>query len=86
VLDCSDSDRAALTMSSGTSTERNLICPRCGAAFVCGSGGHDGQCWCADQPRLLPVPELRAEDCMCPNCLRAALSRQTGAAACAPSR
>jgi hypothetical protein len=49
---------------------RKLICGRCGASFDCGLGG---DCWCADEPFRLPMPEP-VEDCLCPTCLRAAAS------------
>jgi hypothetical protein len=54
-------------------SERRLACGRCGAAFVCGNGGRDGQCWCADEPKLLPLPANSSEDCLCPACLHVAL-------------
>jgi len=66
---------AAARMAS----ERRLTCAQCGAAFVCGSGGRDGQCWCAAQPALLPMPAGAAQDCMCPSCLRAASRQPAGA-------
>jgi hypothetical protein len=54
---------------------RQLSCARCGAAFACGSGGKDG-CWCMDEASRLPMPAANAGDCVCPACLRAALSAQ----------
>jgi hypothetical protein len=59
--------------------ERRIACARCGTAFVCGSGGSNGRCWCADETARLPVPALRADDCLCLSCLQAAL--RTGGAA-----
>ncbi|QLG89074.1 cysteine-rich CWC family protein [Chitinibacter bivalviorum] len=43
-------------------------CQQCGAAFVCGSGGRDGQCWCMNTPAFLPLPS-DGSDCLCPVCL-----------------
>jgi rubredoxin len=52
---------------------RELHCPQCGAAFVCGTGGRDGGCWCADLP---PLPRLDDDsDCLCPACLAARQQR-----------
>jgi hypothetical protein len=53
--------------------ERRIVCARCGMAFVCGSGGGNGRCWCADESTRLPMPAPGAADCLCPSCLRAAL-------------
>ena len=52
---------------------REKTCLRCGASFSCGPGaGAAGKgCWCED----LPVLVGRSDgDCMCPSCLRAAIS------------
>ena len=52
---------------------RRIACARCGASFDCGSGGRDGGCWCVDEPYRVPMPAVAdaAEDCLCPDCLRA---------------
>ncbi|WP_043650208.1 DUF1289 domain-containing protein [Chitinilyticum litopenaei] len=42
-------------------------CSQCGALFVCGTGGQNGGCWCADLPALLPLGS--GADCRCPACL-----------------
>jgi len=48
---------------------RRINCARCGAAFDCGlSAG----CWCAAEPKRLPLPGGAVEDCLCPACLRQA--------------
>jgi hypothetical protein len=52
---------------------RRLACSHCGAAFDCTLGG---PCWCSAEPYRLPIPEVGAEDCLCPACLRAAAARQ----------
>ncbi|WP_028453639.1 DUF1289 domain-containing protein [Chitinilyticum aquatile] len=44
-------------------------CSACGQWFVCGSGGREGGCWCADLPATLPLGG--GADCLCPQCLRA---------------
>ena len=48
--------------------QRALTCPQCGTAFTCDLSGH---CWCMDETMRLPMP-LDGEDCLCPDCLRAA--------------
>jgi hypothetical protein len=50
--------------------QRETVCARCNAAFVCGAG-HDGRCWCADEAYRAPMPLSAGEDCLCPSCLRA---------------
>ncbi|MBM3115796.1 DUF1289 domain-containing protein [Jeongeupia naejangsanensis] len=50
---------------------RAKTCSRCGSGFGCGTGGKDGGCWCADLPPAMPWPP--ADDCLCPDCLRAAI-------------
>jgi len=32
-------------------------CPGCGAAFLCGRAPDQERCWCAEKPRVMPVPE-----------------------------
>jgi hypothetical protein len=50
---------------------RRLACAQCGATFDCSL---NGDCWCAAEPVLLPVPpadaSAAAQDCLCPACLR----------------
>ncbi|HYI31587.1 MAG TPA: cysteine-rich CWC family protein [Bradyrhizobium sp.] len=53
------------------SSQRQLTCARCGAAFTCGTGGRTGGCWCADETYRVPMPASSDEDCLCPACLRA---------------
>ncbi len=45
------------------------VCPRCGAAFECGREAGKNRCWCAQLPRVLPVPDDTAR-CYCPACLK----------------
>jgi Cysteine-rich CWC len=53
---------------------RQLTCGRCGAAFDCGLGG---DCWCAAEPFVLPMPPSEASgDCLCPACLRSMAERR----------
>jgi hypothetical protein len=57
-------------MTAAAPKPRPLTCQRCGAAFECGSTV--GKCWCADEDFKLPMPPAgSAEDCLCPDCLRA---------------
>jgi hypothetical protein len=60
--------------SESTATRR-LACARCGTPFDCNLGGG---CWCAAEPYRLPMPDLAAEDCLCPACLRAKAAAQRG--------
>jgi hypothetical protein len=53
------------------SSQRNLVCARCGASFACGADDPEGRCWCADEAYRLPMPTNADQDCMCPKCLRA---------------
>jgi hypothetical protein len=57
-------------MTAAALKPRPLTCQRCGTAFECGSAV--GKCWCADEDFKLPMPPAgSAEDCLCPDCLRA---------------
>jgi hypothetical protein len=55
---------------------RRLTCARCGATFACGLSA---ECWCAAEPKRLPLPGDKAEDCLCPACLRKAAQISTPA-------
>jgi hypothetical protein len=48
-------------------------CTRCGAPFTCGRDDPNG-CWCAALPPLPAHAVAAGADCLCPNCLRAALA------------
>jgi hypothetical protein len=54
---------------------RRLACARCGTVFDCSLGSG---CWCATEPYRLPMPDEAAEDCLCPECLRAKAAAQHG--------
>jgi hypothetical protein len=60
---------------------RRLTCGRCGGTFECGAGGSGGGCWCMDETARMPMPAAPGDDCLCPACLRAALSDPAGPAA-----
>jgi hypothetical protein len=49
-------------------------CPRCGAVFSCGAAT-GGTCWCGVLPRLTFV-DPAVPDCLCPDCLKAALAAE----------
>ena len=71
------SDNVAMILVPGQTTlpQRRLICAGCGMPFDCGTGGKaGGACWCMDENARLPMPMADAGDCLCPACLRAALS------------
>jgi hypothetical protein len=42
-------------------------CPQCGTAMTCKP---EGGCWCAELPRVVPMP-TDTEGCLCRNCLLA---------------
>ncbi len=48
------------------------FCGRCGSAFRCGPTEGKCQCWCDDLPHVSP-PAGKGHDCLCPDCLRAAI-------------
>ena len=52
-------------------------CLRCGAAFGCGRGPGEERCWCAEKPRIIPVP-VPGSDCLCPGCLEKEIERLAG--------
>ncbi len=52
-------------------------CPRCGELVACGMSNPDQACWCTAYPTVLPVPELGAASCYCPQCLQAVIAEQT---------
>lgn len=54
---------------------RTVTCARCGTAFGCGLSA---ECWCASLPARLPLPDDKAEDCLCPDCLRRAADCLSG--------
>jgi hypothetical protein len=47
---------------------RRLACSGCGTEFSCDLSG---QCWCAAEAAVLPMP-VAGEDCLCRDCLRKA--------------
>lgn len=50
-------------------------CARCGAMFECGMKAGVAHCWCADLPPI--APSAAYASCLCPSCLRAAVSAAT---------
>lgn len=54
-------------------TSSTRVCPRCGAAFVCGIAAGAERCWCFELP---PVLAVRADTaCLCPVCLMSAIRK-----------
>jgi len=51
------------------------ICIGCEAALDCGRAAGQDHCWCADQPRILSVPEV-GTGCYCPACLEREIRRR----------
>jgi hypothetical protein len=47
------------------------FCSQCNAAMSC-DPGHD--CWCADLPHALPVPDRGTTGCLCRDCLTTKLN------------
>jgi len=54
---------------------REGLCPGCGTKVGCGAAPGKTHCWCADFPRILPVPDP-GTDCLCPECLRREILRR----------
>jgi hypothetical protein len=44
-------------------------CSRCGKEIQCGAEIGAPICWCADMPKLKPIP-ARYTDCLCLECLK----------------
>jgi hypothetical protein len=65
-----------MTNRLGNQVARRLACSGCGTEFSCSLSG---ECWCAEEPARLPMPD-GGGDCLCRDCLRKA------AAAPAPAR
>ena len=61
--------QAMILSTSEPSSQRRIVCARCGMTFDCGAGTN--HCWCADEAYRMPMPAA-GEDCLCPTCLRAA--------------
>jgi len=51
------------------------ICPGCGASLRCGRAPGQDRCWCAELPRIMPVPDPAA-GCYCPECLAREIQRR----------
>jgi uncharacterized protein len=54
---------------------KEKICPGCGTKVGCGAAPGKDHCWCADLPRIMPVPDV-GTDCLCPECLRREIARR----------
>jgi len=50
--------------------EKHKLCVNCGKAFSCYTAG----CWCAELPMIMPMENIT--DCLCPNCLKAAIDEK----------
>lgn len=50
--------------------EKHKICVNCGIPFSCYTQG----CWCAELPMIMPMENIT--DCLCPNCLKAAIAEK----------
>ena len=48
-----------------------VLCSKCNAPMSC-NPEHD--CWCAEFPRVLPVPDKTTQGCFCRNCLEQELA------------
>jgi hypothetical protein len=55
----------------------NTVCTACGAAFHCGFRAGEDYCWCAELPRLMPLPGESAASCLCETCLRTEIAKRT---------
>jgi hypothetical protein len=54
-------------------TPRQKNCSKCGAGFTCGPEQGRERCWCDGLPHV-PLVAGEDQDCLCPACLRAAIS------------
>ncbi|WP_341904293.1 diphthine--ammonia ligase [Fluviicola taffensis] len=52
------------------SLEKQKVCVQCGISFSCYTQG----CWCAELPMIMPMENIT--DCLCPNCLKAAIDEK----------
>jgi len=57
----------AIEKPAGAPISTSSRCLGCGSDFECGAGGA-APCWCAQYPRVMPVPQGGA-GCYCPACL-----------------
>jgi len=60
----------------GSEPGANANCPGCGASFRCGMRDGGTRCWCADLPKVVPVPADGGGGCLCPNCLDALVRKR----------
>ncbi|MBI5772375.1 MAG: cysteine-rich CWC family protein [Verrucomicrobia bacterium] len=58
-------------------------CSRCGAAFTCDIAAGRSTCWCFALPHVPPAGKPE-QDCLCPQCLAAAMARENSPAKTAP--
>jgi hypothetical protein len=74
----SERQQSSGNQANAANTPKQKICEKCGAKFDCFSSS--GPCWC-EEVKLNPqsLANLRAQhnDCLCPNCLKAAAGQQT---------
>ncbi len=49
-------------------------CSNCGVSFTCGPAAGKGSCWCEELP-LVSLVAGADQDCLCPACLSAAISK-----------
>jgi len=54
----------------------NTACAACGTPFHCGFRAGENDCWCAQLPRLIPVPGETDTSCLCDTCLRAEIAKR----------
>ena len=70
-----DPGRVDMQLDPGQSRQKQ--CSTCCSAFTCGpANGHDA-CWCDALPHIAPSSD--AADCLCPACLRDAVTRVVAA-------
>jgi hypothetical protein len=53
--------------------DMDIHCSQCKAPLTCQP---EGDCWCADLPNILPVPDGNLEGCLCRDCLTKRLELQ----------
>jgi len=67
-----------MTTTNANNDNGSKVCPQCGAAFTCDYAAGAQRCWCFDLPNILPMREDTS--CLCPTCLRAAVTQSMNAA------
>ena len=55
-------------------------CPQCGEPVACGNVNGCETCWCANLPKMMPMPDDPDTQCLCEKCLRERIEENQKAA------